>query len=70
MGKHLELGDLTEDEQTALAALDELLDLTCEVDWPLTHAVVRSDVDAGKFGSEFEAAYRALVNRKIAARAA
>jgi hypothetical protein len=60
---------MTEDEKTTLAALEQLLDLTDPSDWPLVHMTVRGDVEAGTCGRDFEAAYKALVDRKLAEQA-
>lgn len=59
---------MTEDDKTALDALEELLDLTDPSDWHLLHMTVRGDVAAGKYGRDFEAAYRDMVDRKLAER--
>lgn len=56
---------MTEDEKTAL---EQLLDLTDESDWPLVHMTVRGDVQAGKYGRAFEEAYKDLVDKKLSER--
>lgn len=59
---------INENEGLALAVLDQLLELTDESDWPLVHMTVRDDVRAGKYGQDFERAYKALVDKKMAER--
>ncbi len=61
---------MTDAENLALSALEQVLDLTDEADWPLIHATVRKDLAAGKYGREFEAAYVAMVDKKLAMRGA
>lgn len=56
---------MKECEKQALIALDQLLDLTNENDWPMIHDAVRDDVANLKYGSAFEAAYKDLVNSKL-----
>lgn len=56
---------MKESEKQALLALDQLLDLTNEDDWPMIHDSVRDDVANLKYGSAFEAAYKDLVNSKL-----
>ncbi len=56
---------MKESEKQALLALDQLLDLTNEDDWPMIHTTVRFDVKNLKYGSEFEAAYKDLVSSKL-----
>lgn len=51
-----------------LAALERLLDLTDESDWPLIHSTVRSDVAAGKLSAADERAYAAMVDKKLGER--
>lgn len=59
---------LTGAERLALLALEQLLDLTDESDWPMVHATVRKDVAVQKYGPKFEAAYQALVESKASGR--
>lgn len=51
-----------------LAALEYLLDLTDESDWPLIHNTVRNDVAAGKLSAADERAYAAMVDKKLGER--
>lgn len=60
---------MTEDEQTALAVLQTLLDLTDKGDWRLIHATVRADVASGRFSPNFGRAYRNMVDDALASRA-
>jgi len=55
---------MNDDENAALAALQQLLDMTDATDWPLVHRTVAEDITSGRFGAEFETAYRALVDKK------
>lgn len=55
---------MSDDETAALSALGEILDLTSMSDWHLIHAVVRRDVEGGKYGKAFEDAYRKMVDEK------
>lgn len=56
---------MTQDETNALDALNQLLDLTDSDDWHMVHATVAEDVRVGKYGRDFEAKYRALVDKKL-----
>lgn len=60
---------MTEDDQTALAALKTLLDLTDKGDWHLIHATVRADVVSGRFSPNFGRTYRNMVDDALASRA-
>lgn len=51
-----------------IAALEYLLDLTDEIDWPLIHSAVRNDVAAGKLSAADERAYAAMVDKKLGER--
>lgn len=55
---------MTDQENQALDALSELLEMTDASDWHLLHQTVRTDVASGKYTREFETAYKAMVNAK------
>jgi hypothetical protein len=59
---------VTLDDETKLAALTQLLDMTNECDWPLLHGTVRAQVQAGTLAKEVEQSYREMVDRKLAER--
>lgn len=60
---------MTDEEKTALVALEQILDLTEASAWWMLHNTVRDDVAAGKYSKVFEEAYAALVDRKLKGRA-
>ena len=59
---------MNENEVMALAEMEQFLELTDESDWPLVHMTVRGDVQYGKYGREFEQAYKELVDNKLSER--
>lgn len=56
---------MTDQENQALDALSELLEMMDVSDWHLVHQTVRQDVSVGKCTREFEAAYKAMVDSKL-----
>ena len=56
---------MNEKDQAQLDAIESVLDLTGEDDWPLLHNTVRKYVAEGRLSKEAEAIYKNIVDKKL-----
>ena len=56
---------MNEKDQAQLDAIESVLDLTGEDDWPLLHNTVRKYVAEGRLSKEAEAIYKNMVDKKL-----
>ena len=53
------------DDDAIIEALDNILGLTSESDWPLIHNTVRQYVAEGKLSKDGESRYKEMVDKKL-----